>query len=323
MMVIDESHVMVPQVGGMFEGDRSRKESLIENGFRLPSAYDNRPLKFDEFVQRIPQVIFTSATPGKFENEHSTQIVEQIIRPTGLVDPELEIRPSEDQIKDLIKEIKIRADERERTLVTTITKKMAEQLSEYLKEAGVKSAYLHSEVQTLDRVKILEDLRRGEYDCLVGVNLLREGLDLPEVTLVAILDADKEGFLRSDVSLIQTIGRAARNVKGKVILYADNITGSMRRAIDETERRRTKQIAYNILHNITPQTIKKNIDSIIDHELKPQLTSEFLEIENLEDLPRIIKIKEKQMKDASAALQFETAAIIRDEIIQLRKIKIN
>lgn len=322
LMVIDESHVMVPQVGGMYAGDRSRKDSLIDNGFRLPSAYDNRPLKFHEFEERIPQVIFTTATPGKYEQAHSTQIVEQIIRPTGLVDPELEIRTSQNQVTDLIKEIKIRAAKHERVLATTITKKMAEQLSDYLKEANIKSAYLHSDVLTLDRIQILEDLRRGTYDCLVGVNLLREGLDLPEVTLVAILDADKEGFLRSDVSLIQTIGRAARNVEGKVIMYADHITGSMRRAIDETDRRREKQIAYNTKNHITPQTIKKNIESIIDHELKPEVTPEFMAIENLEDLPKIIKLKEKEMREASALLQFETAAIIRDEIIQLKKLKL-
>jgi excinuclease ABC subunit B len=322
LMVIDESHVMVPQVGGMYAGDRSRKDALVENGFRLPSAYDNRPLKFPEFEERIPQVIFTSATPGKFEQANSTQIVEQIIRPTGLVDPELEIRPLENQVTDLIKEIKIRAERHERTLVTTITKKMAEQLSEYLKEANVKAAYIHSDVQTLDRIGILDNLRRGEFDCLVGVNLLREGLDLPEVTLVAILDADKEGFLRSDVSLIQTIGRAARNVSGKVILYADRVTGSMRRAMDETNRRRERQVAYNKNHGITPQTIKKNIESIIDHELKPQVTKEFLEIENLEDIPKIIKVKEKEMHAAATNLQFETAAILRDEIIQLKKLKL-
>jgi excinuclease ABC subunit B len=322
LMVIDESHVTVPQVGGMYAGDRSRKESLVEYGFRLPSAYDNRPLQFPEFEARIPQAIFVSATPGKFEQANSTQVVEQIIRPTGLIDPELEIRPSENQIADLINEIKIRAQKHERTLVTTITKKMAEYLSAHLKDANVKSEYIHSEVQTLDRVAILENLRRGEFDCLVGVNLLREGLDLPEVSLVAILDADKEGFLRSDVSLIQTIGRAARNVNGKVIMYADRITGSMHRAIDETDRRREKQVAYNKKNNITPQTIIKNIESIVDHELKPEVTPEFLTIENMEDLPRIIRDKERQMKELSKALQFEQAAILRDEVIQLKKIKL-
>lgn len=322
LMVIDESHVTVPQIGGMYEGDRSRKKALVENGFRLPSAFDNRPLTFKEFEKHIPQLIFTSATPANFEKTHSTQIVEQIIRPTGLVDPELEVRPTENQVKDLIEEIKVRVVKKERVLATTLTKKMAEYLSDHLKEAKIKAEYLHSDVPTLDRVGILENLRRGEFDVLVGVNLLREGLDLPEVTLVAILDADKEGFLRSEVSLIQTIGRAARNVSGKVILYGDNITGSMRRAIDETERRRTRQTAYNKEYNITPQTIKKNIESIIDHELKPELAKEFVEIENLEDLPKIIKQKELEMKNAAKALQFEQAAIIRDEILQLRKLRI-
>jgi len=322
LMVIDESHVTVPQIGGMYEGDRARKKSLIENGFRLPSAYDNRPLKFAEFEQRIPQVIFTTATPSHYEKEHSGQIVEQIIRPTGLVDPELEIRPTENQVLDLIEEIKIRVACHERVLATTLTKKMAEYLSEHLKEAKIKSEYLHSDIPTLDRVGILDNLRRGEIDVLVGVNLLREGLDLPEVSLVAILDADKEGFLRSDVSLIQTIGRAARNVKGKVILYADHITGSMRRAIDETERRRAKQIAYNKEHNITPQTIKKNIESIVDHEINPQVSREFEQIENLEDVPKLIREREREMKLASSALRFEEAAIIRDEIIQLKKLRI-
>ena len=322
LMVIDESHVTVPQIGGMYEGDRSRKKALVENGFRLPSAFDNRPLTFKEFEKHIPQLIFTSATPAHYEKTHSEQVVEQIIRPTGLVDPELEVRPTENQVKDLIEEIKLRVAKKERILATTLTKKMAEYLSEHLKEAKIKAEYLHSNVATLDRVGILENLRKGEFDVLVGVNLLREGLDLPEVTLVAILDADKEGFLRSEVSLIQTIGRAARNVSGKVILYADHITGSMERAISETERRRIKQIAYNKERNITPQTIQKNIESIIDHELKPELTKEFIEIENLEDIPKLIKQKEKEMKNAAKALQFEQAAIIRDEIIQLKKLKI-
>ena len=304
LMVIDESHVTVPQIGGMYEGDRSRKKALVENGFRLPSAFDNRPLTFKEFEKHIPQLIFTSATPAHYEKTHSEQVVEQIIRPTGLVDPELEVRPTENQVKDLIEEIKLRVAKKERILATTLTKKMAEYLSEHLKEAKIKAEYLHSDVATLDRVGILENLRKGEFDVLVGVNLLREGLDLPEVTLVAILDADKEGFLRSEVSLIQNIGRAARNVSGKVILYADHITGSMERAISETERRRIKQIAYNKERNITPQTIQKNIESIIDHELKPELTKEFIEIENLEDIPKLIKQKEKEMKNAAKALQF-------------------
>jgi len=321
LTIIDESHVTIPQLHGMFAGDFSRKKNLIDFGFRLPSAYDNRPLKFPEFEKRIGQVIYTTATPSEYERKNSKQIVEQIIRPTGLVDPEIEIRKTEGQIDDLIIEIKDRATKHERILVTALTKKMAEELSEYLKEDKVKSEYLHSEVDTLDRIRILEKLRRGEIDCLVGVNLLREGLDLPEVTLVAILDADKEGFLRSDVSLIQTIGRAARNVKGKVILYADNITGSMRRAMDETNRRREKQIKYNTEHHITPKTIEKKIESIIDHEIKPEVTSEFMKIESLEDLPAAIKIKTNEMKQAAKDLQFEKAAIIRDEIIQLKHLK--
>ncbi|MEK7143037.1 MAG: excinuclease ABC subunit UvrB, partial [Patescibacteria group bacterium] len=266
LLVIDESHVTVPQIGGMFEGDFSRKKALVDNGFRLPSAYDNRPLKFKEFLTKINQVIFTSATPAKFEKSKSSQIVEQIIRPTGLVDPQLEIKPSENQIDDLIREIKKRVNFKERILITALTKRMAEDLAEYLKEKGIRAEYLHSEIDTLDRVGILENLRKGKFDCLIGVNLLREGLDLPEVSLVAILDADKEGFLRSEVSLIQTIGRAARNVRGKVILYADNVTGSMQRAIDETNRRRRMQIEYNRQHHITPRTIQKAIQTIIDHE---------------------------------------------------------
>ena len=322
LMVIDESHVTVPQIGAMSEGDKSRKKALIDYGFRLPSAYDNRPLKFSEFEKHIKNVIYTSATPSNYEKEHSGQIVEQIIRPTGLVDPMVEIRPIENQVQDLIQEIVVHAKNHERVLVTTLTKKMAEQLSEYLKEAKVKAEYLHSGVDTLDRINILEDLRRGEFDCLVGVNLLREGLDLPEVTLVAILDADKEGFLRSDVSLIQTIGRAARNVKGKVILYADNITGSMKRALDETDRRRIKQIKYNIENKITPKTIEKAIESIVDHELKPQVTREFIDLESIEDLPAVIKQKQLEMKKAAQDLQFEQAAVIRDEIIQLKKLRI-
>ena len=322
LMIIDESHVTVPQLNGMFLGDKSRKNSLVEHGFRLPSARDNRPLKFPEFLTKMNQVIYTSATPADFERKHSSQIVEQIIRPTGLVDPEVEIRPIEGQVDDLVKEIQERAKKNERILVTTLTKKMAEELSEHFKEIGVRAEYLHSEVDTLDRVGILENLRRGEFDCLVGVNLLREGLDLPEVTLVAILDADKEGFLRSDVSLIQTIGRAARNVKGKVILYADNITGSMKRALDETNRRREKQIKYNIEHKITPKTIEKEIKSIVDHELKPQVTREFIDLENIENIPAILKQKQAEMKAAAQNLQFEQAAVIRDEIIQLRKLKI-
>jgi excinuclease ABC subunit B len=339
LMVIDESHVTVPQLNGMYNGDFSRKKSLVDNGFRLPSAFDNRPLKFPEFEQKINQLIFTSATPADYELVHSRHlmssdqndrktsnvqsgVVEQIIRPTGLVDPELTIKSTKGQVKDVIEEIKKVVDKKERVLVTTLTKKMAEDLSEFLKEQKVKAEYLHSGVETLDRVRILEGLRRGKFDVLVGVNLLREGLDLPEVTLVAILDADKEGFLRSDTSLIQTIGRAARNVSGRVILYADQITGSMKRAIDETNRRRKIQVAYNKKHHITPTTIKKKIQSIVDHELKPEVTRDFTALESLEDLQGYIKQREREMKEASRALEFEKAAIIRDEIGELRKLQL-
>lgn len=336
LMVIDESHVTVPQLNGMYNGDHARKTSLIENGFRLPSAYDNRPLKFVEFEKKINQCIFTSATPANYEIEKSCKvetrhasslraecegIVEQIIRPTGLVDPELVIKPAKGQVKDVLAEIEKIVKKKERVLITTLTKKMAEDLSEFLKEHKIKTEYLHSDVETLDRVRILESLRRGKFDVLVGVNLLREGLDLPEVSLVAILDADKEGFLRSETSLIQTIGRAARNVSGKVIMYADSITGSMRRAINETDRRRTVQVAYNKKHHITPTTIKKKIQSIVDHELKPEVTREFTQLESLEDLQGYIKQKEKEMKDAARGLEFEKAALIRDEIGELRKLQ--
>lgn len=322
LMVIDESHVTIPQLNAMYAGDRSRKESLIENGFRLPSAFDNRPLKFAEFEERINQMIFTSATPSKYEKENSTAIAEQIIRPTGLLDPELIIRSAKGQVKDVLNEIEKVVEKEERVLITTLTKKMAEDLSEFLKENGIRCEYLHSSVDTLDRVRILEGLRRGDFDVLVGVNLLREGLDLPEVSLVAILDADKEGFLRSETSLIQTIGRAARNVSGKVFLYADNITGSMKRAIDETNRRREIQSAYNKKHGITPTTIKKNIKSIIDHEINPEVAIDFSKLESLEDIAGYIKQKEKEMKEAAKGLQFEKAALIRDEISQLRKLQI-
>ncbi|MBM3256546.1 MAG: excinuclease ABC subunit UvrB [Candidatus Moranbacteria bacterium] len=321
LMVIDESHVTIPQLNGMHNGDRSRKESLVKNGFRLPSAFDNRPLRFSEFEGKINQLIFTSATPSDYERAKSSQIVEQIIRPTGLVDPELVIKPAKGQVKDLIAEIKSAVAKKGRVLVTTLTKKMAEDLAEFLIEQKIKSRYLHSSVDTIERIKILEELRRGTFDVLVGVNLLREGLDLPEVVLVAILDADKEGFLRSDTSLIQTIGRAARNVFGKVILYADHLTGSMRRAITETNRRRKLQTAYNSKHNITPRTIHKKIESIVDHELKPEITRDFSELETLEDIVGYIKQREKEMKEAARNLEFEKAAVIRDEIGELRKIQ--
>lgn len=337
LMVIDESHVTVPQLNGMYNGDHARKVSLIENGFRLPSAFDNRPLKFPEFEKKINRLIFTSATPGSYEMQKSKiknkndnsklkninpGVVEQIIRPTGLVDPELEIRPTRGQVPDVTEEIKRIIKNKERVLITTLTKKMAEDLTEFLKESEVKAEYLHSGVDTLDRVRILEQLRRGEFDVLVGVNLLREGLDLPEVSLVAILDADKEGFLRSETSLIQTIGRAARNVRGKVILYADTVTGSMRRAIDETDRRRALQMEYNTKHHITPKTIEKKIQSIVDHELKPQVTRDFSQLESLEDMAGYIKQKEREMKEAARNLEFEKAALIRDEISELRKLQI-
>jgi len=342
LMVIDESHVTVPQLNGMYNGDYSRKKSLVDNGFRLLSAFDNRPLKFGEFESKISQCIFTSATPGPYEFKKSEirnpksetnsirrggqnskfGIAEQIIRPTGLVDPELTIKSAKGQVKDVMEEIKKIVAKKERVLVTTLTKKMAEDLSEFLKESKVKAEYLHSGVDTLDRVRILENLRRGKFDVLVGVNLLREGLDLPEVSLVAILDADKEGFLRSETSLIQTIGRAARNVSGRVILYADQITGSMKRAISETNRRREIQVAYNKKHHITPTTIKKKIQSIVDHELKPEVTREFTNLESLEDLQGYIKQREREMKEASRALEFEKAAIIRDEIGELRKLQV-
>lgn len=322
LLVIDESHVTIPQIGGMFNGDYSRKKSLVENGFRLPSAFDNRPLKFDEFEKKIDQAIFTSATPAGYEQRNSAQVIEQIIRPTGLIDPEIAVKPAKGQVKDVLAEIKDIVAKKERILITTLTKKMAEDLSEFLAENKIKAEYLHSSVDTLDRVRILEDLRRGKFDVLVGVNLLREGLDLPEVSLVAILDADKEGFLRSETSLIQTIGRAARNVSGRVVLYADDVTGSMKRAIEETNRRREVQMEYNRKHGITPKTIKKNIESIVDHEIKPELTRDFTELESLEDLQGYIKQKEREMKEAAKALQFEKAAVIRDEISQLRKLQL-
>lgn len=324
IVMIDESHVTLPQLQGMYAGDRARKDNLIEHGFRLPSAYDNRPLKFNEFEKKINQAIYVSATPGKYEAAHSEQIVEQIIRPTGLIDPELIIQPARGQVDHLIEEIKQRVARKERVLATTLTKKMAEDLSQYLNELNIKTRYLHFEVETLDRVETLRDLRTGKYDVLVGVNLLREGLDLPEVTLVAILDADKEGFLRSATSLIQIIGRAARNVKGQVILYADTITGSMRQAIDETARRRRIQLAYNEKHNITPKTVEKAISSIADsirnqQEGVEQVRDWTPELEEEGDIEAVIKKKEVAMKEAAKELQFELAGLLRDEIIELKK----
>ncbi len=321
LMVIDESHQTIPQIRGMYNGDRSRKEVLIEYGFRLPSALDNRPLKFEEFEQKMNQVIYVSATPGPYERAKSQKIVEQIIRPTGLVDPEVIVRPVRGQVDDLIAEIREVTQRGERVLVTTLTKKMAEDLTEYLTELGIKARYLHSEIETLDRVDILHDLRLGEFDVLVGVNLLREGLDLPEVSLVAILDADKEGFLRSETSLIQTIGRAARNVRGRVILYADVVTDSMARALAETQRRRQLQLEYNQKHGITPETVKKAIK-----EFMPELARERKEkraakvaAKTPADLAKLIKELECEMFAAAKRLEFERAAQLRDEIRELRR----
>ncbi|KKQ00542.1 MAG: UvrABC system protein B [Candidatus Moranbacteria bacterium GW2011_GWD2_36_198] len=315
LMIIDESHVTIPQLNAMYAGDRSRKNALIENGFRLPSAYDNRPLKFPEFEERINQMIFTTATPAAYEKEHSSSVAQQIIRPTGLLDPEIIIKSAKGQVKDVLAEIEKVVAKKERVLITALTKKMAEDLSEFLKEHGVRCEYLHSDVDTLDRVLILQGLRKGDFDVLVG-------LDLPEVSSVAILDADKEGFLRSETSLIQTIGRAARNINGRVILYADNITGSMKRAIDETNRRRKIQAEYNKKHHITPKTIEKNIKSIVDHEINPEIPLDFSRLESLEDIAGYIKQKEKEMKNAARSMEFEKAALIRDEISTLRKLQL-
>ncbi|MCD6167921.1 MAG: excinuclease ABC subunit UvrB [Caldisericia bacterium] len=322
---IDESHITVPQVRGMYLGDRSRKETLVEYGFRLPSALDNRPLKFDEFLERVNQVIFVSATPSDYELSVSEQVVEQLIRPTGLVDPMVEVRPTENQIEDLINEIKKRVEKNERVLVTTLTKRMAEDLTEYLIERGLKVKYLHSDIDTIKRAEILRELRAGEFDCLVGINLLREGLDLPEVSLVAILDADKEGFLRSYVSLIQTIGRAARNVSGKVIMYADNITESMRKAIDETNRRRKIQMEYNKKHGIKPETIRKAVKDLIDLPYKgKEEIEEFARVSrgNLshEEINYLIMELEEEMHLKAETLEFEEAARIRDKIFELKKL---
>jgi len=325
LCVIDESHVTVPQIRGMHEGDRSRKMTLVEHGFRLPSALDNRPLRFDEFVSRVPQVVFVSATPGEYELRMSDQVVEQIIRPTGLIDPQVVVRPVKGQVDDLIGEVKDRVDRDERVLVTTLTKKMAEDLTDYLTEQGIKARYLHSDIGTLERIEILRDLRLGSFDCLIGINLLREGLDLPEVSLVAILDADKEGFLRNHRSLIQTIGRAARNVSGQVILYADKTTDSMRLAIDETDRRREIQVAYNTEHGIEPQTIRKAIADIVQYvrEGDAELTTAAEAARELAKMPRdevlrIISALEDDMAHASDTLDFESAARLRDQVVKLK-----
>ncbi len=325
LCIIDESHVTVPQLRGMHEGDRSRKVTLVEHGFRLPSALDNRPLTFDEFRARVPQTIFVSATPGDYELHVSAQVVEQIIRPTGLVDPKVVVRPTKGQIDDLMEEIRVRVERDERVLVTTLTKKMAEDLTEYLAEHGVKVRYLHSDIGTLERVEILRDLRSGVIDVVVGINLLREGLDLPEVSLVAILDADKEGFLRNHRSLIQTIGRAARNVSGEVILYADTVTDSMRTAIEETERRRALQLAYNAEHGIEPKTIRKAIHDIAQYVreteagLEPSVeVARDLAALPRDELARIVATMEEEMHAAAEALDFETAARLRDQVVKLK-----
>jgi len=333
LLVIDESHQTVPQLHGQYEGDRSRKETLVDHGFRLPSAADNRPLRFDEFYTRINQCIFLSATPAPYEIQQSTQVVEQIVRPTGLVDPEVTVKPTKGQIDDLIGLIRERTEVGERVLVTTLTKKMAEDLTDYLVESGLKVRYLHSNIETLQRIEILRDLRLGEFDVLVGINLLREGLDLPEVSLVAILDADKEGFLRGETSLIQTIGRAARNVNGQVVMYADRMTESMKRAISETHRRRALQQAYNAENGIDPQTVRKAVTDILvllgggggapvpgkdrRSRRRDKARSDLAQLPRSE-LARLISTLEEEMREASADLRFEYAAKLRDEIADLR-----
>ncbi len=331
LLFIDESHVTVPQLGAMYKGDRSRKENLVQYGFRLPSALDNRPLRFEEFEKLSPQTIFVSATPGPYEQAHAGAVAEQVVRPTGLVDPEIIIRPVATQVDDVLSEIKKRADVQERVLITTLTKRMAEDLTEYLSEHGVKVRYLHSDIDTVERVEIIRDLRMGEFDVLVGINLLREGLDIPEVSLVAILDADKEGFLRSERSLIQTIGRAARNVNGQAILYADTVTGSMEKAMNETERRRAKQVAYNQQHNITPKSIKKSVEDILEGAFSNQKKASRRNKAGANDSDvvydaltpdaalREMTRLEKEMFDAAQNLEFEKAAMIRDQINDIKE----
>ncbi len=334
LLVVDESHVTIPQVGGMYKGDRSRKENLVGYGFRLPSALDNRPLMFEEFERLMPQTILVSATPGKYEEEHCSEMVEQVVRPTGLLDPEVEVRPALTQVDDLLGEIRPRIELGQRILVTTLTKRMAENLTEYLEEHQVRVRYLHSDIDTVERIEIIRDLRLGEFDVLVGINLLREGLDIPEVALVAILDADKEGFLRSDRSLIQTMGRAARNVNGKAILYADKITKSMKKAIDETERRRAKQMQHNLEQGITPQSLNKKVSDILDDSpyaskagrgKQTKRVAESREAYNPEmkhlkpaELAAQIKKLEKEMYKAAKSLDFEEAALLRDQVKQLK-----
>ncbi|MBC8586941.1 excinuclease ABC subunit UvrB [Paratissierella segnis] len=320
LIIVDESHVTIPQIGGMYEGDRSRKTNLVEYGFRLPSALDNRPLKFSEFESMVNQIIYVSATPGPYEYKHSQNTVEQIIRPTGLLDPVIEVRPTKHQIDDLINEIRKIAEKEERVLVTTLTKKMAEDLTEYFKEIGIKVTYLHSDIDTIERMEIIRDLRLGKYDVLVGINLLREGLDLPEVSLVAILDADKEGFLRSETSLIQTVGRTARNVDGKVIMYADNITKSMDKAIKETNRRREIQDQYNKEHGITPKTIVKGVREIIEATMAAEEEAKYEESFSNEELEVMIQGLEAAMLKAAEGLNFEKAAELRDKMLDLKRL---
>ena len=331
LLIIDESHVTIPQLGGMYKGDRSRKETLVEYGFRLPSALDNRPLRFDEFEEMAPQAIFVSATPGNYEEQHAGEVVEQVVRPTGLVDPAVEIRPASTQVDDLLSEIRLRSEADERVLVTTLTKRMAEDLTDYLAEHGIRVRYLHSDIETVERVEIIRDLRLGEFDVLVGINLLREGLDMPEVSLVAILDADKEGFLRSDRSLIQTIGRAARNINGAAILYADRVTGSMQRAIDETGRRREKQIAFNAEHGITPQGIRKAVADIMEgayagapgsarRYARAAETIRSYGDDDAQSLARRLEEMEARMYRHAENLEFEEAARLRDELRRLREV---
>ncbi len=328
LMFVDESHVTIPQVGGMYKGDRARKENLVNYGFRLPSALDNRPLRFDEFEKMLPQTVFVSATPAVYEKTHAGQVVEQVVRPTGLVDPMLDVRPAQTQVDDLLSEIHLRVERKERVLVTTLTKRMAEDLTDYLGEHGVRVRYLHSDIDTVERVEIIRDLRLGEFDVLVGINLLREGLDIPEVSLVAILDADKEGFLRAERSLIQTIGRAARHINGMAILYADKMTDSMKAAIGETERRRAKQQLYNQKMGITPVGIVKRIKDIIDgvydideqrKDLKAAQAKAKYERMPEKDLEKELRMLEKQMVDAARNLEFEKAAELRDRLYQLKE----
>ncbi|MDB5861345.1 MAG: uvrB, partial [Ramlibacter sp.] len=328
LMFLDESHQMIGQLNGMYAGDRARKTTLVEYGFRLPSALDNRPLKFEEFETRMRQVIFVSATPADYEKTHAGQVVEQLVRPTGLVDPEVEVRPATHQVDDVLQEIRIRVEKHERVLITTLTKRMAEQLTDYLADNGVKVRYLHSDIDTVERVEILRDLRLGLFDVLVGINLLREGLDIPEVSLVAILDADKEGFLRAERSLIQTIGRAARNLNGRAILYADRMTESMKKAIGETERRREKQVAHNLANGITPRSIQKKVRDLIDgvysekaskEQEKQELQRAMVEDMSERDISKEIKRLEKLMLEHARNLEFEKAARVRDQLAMLKE----